>query len=454
MPEQEDVPGVHQMRGQDEKEGKRESEMTEAKGMKIIKLQAENVKRLKAVEIVPDKDGNLVIISGKNGAGKSSVLDSIEYALGGAPKVKKPLRAGTEKGGVILDLGEMTVERTFTAAGSYLHVKSKDGFEIGTPQKMLDKMLGKIAFDPLEFVRMDPDKQVRILKDVTGLDFSMADKEYKDYFENRTILNREKKSLQDRIDRNPLDASVPDNEIRMADLAAEYEAASTLKKFNDNKRAEINNIRGAFKDLSDRKSEIEQEISALQEEIAKAEAGMVELKQKGTALQKEVAALVDPDMKAISDKMANAEAENVKVRAKKERKDLDVQLSRTVNKIQTLEEKMNALDEEKDKAMKAAKMPIPGLKFDEEGISYKDIPFTQLCSSEQLKISLAMSIALNPQVRVMLIRDGSLLDQKSMGVVQAMAEKYDVQVWMEAVDETGKLGIVIEDGQVVSGGTK
>src|ERR1035441_8426583 len=77
---------------------------------KIIKLTSENVKRLQAVEITPD--GNVVVIGGKNGAGKSSVLDSIEYALGGDTADRMPVRRGEEKAKIVLDLGEIIVKRT------------------------------------------------------------------------------------------------------------------------------------------------------------------------------------------------------------------------------------------------------------------------------------------------------------------------------------------------------
>ena len=50
--------------------------------MQIVELRAENVKRLSAVTIRPT--GPVVEITGKNEAGKSSVLDSIWMALGGA----------------------------------------------------------------------------------------------------------------------------------------------------------------------------------------------------------------------------------------------------------------------------------------------------------------------------------------------------------------------------------
>ena len=80
--------------------------------MKIINLQAENVKRLSAVEIAPD--GNLVEITGRNGAGKTSVLDSIWWALAGASTHQaEPIRRGAEAARIRLDLGEVKVERTF-----------------------------------------------------------------------------------------------------------------------------------------------------------------------------------------------------------------------------------------------------------------------------------------------------------------------------------------------------
>ena len=57
----------------------------------IVSLSAENILRLVAVHITPDKDGNLVVISGNNGNGKSSVLASIAMALGGGPEAGRRL---------------------------------------------------------------------------------------------------------------------------------------------------------------------------------------------------------------------------------------------------------------------------------------------------------------------------------------------------------------------------
>ena len=84
--------------------------------MKIIKLEAENIKRLVAVEITPD--GHMVQISGRNGAGKTSVLDAIWWALAGADAIQaKPIREGETTAHITLDLGEIVVERSFTSKG-------------------------------------------------------------------------------------------------------------------------------------------------------------------------------------------------------------------------------------------------------------------------------------------------------------------------------------------------
>src|SRR5262245_55130191 len=119
--------------------------------LRIVKLEAANVKRLTAVAIEPD--GNLVVIGGKNGAGKSSVLDSIAFALGGKDLLcEEPLRNGTEKGHVSVDLGDLHVRRTFTPdGGSTLVVANADGARYPSPQKVLDALVGKLCFDPLDF---------------------------------------------------------------------------------------------------------------------------------------------------------------------------------------------------------------------------------------------------------------------------------------------------------------
>jgi hypothetical protein len=61
-----------------------------------------------------------------------------------------------------------------------------------------------------------------------------------------------------------------------------------------------------------------------------------------------------------------------------------------------------------------------------------------------------MAIAKNPKLKVILVRDGSLLDHDSLKLVAERAAETDVQVWMERVTEGGPGGFVIEDGKLKS----
>jgi hypothetical protein len=113
-----------------------------------------------------------------------------------------------------------------------------------------------------------------------------------------------------------------------------------------------------------------------------------------------------------------------------------------------LDAEVTAVDRQKAEALLAAKFPVEGLGFGDTGVTLNGLPLEQASGAEQLRVSLAMGIALNPKLRVMLIRDGSLLDETSLALVGQMAERADMQVWIEMVADRGAAGVVIEDGMV------
>jgi hypothetical protein len=93
-------------------------------------------------------------------------------------------------------------------------------------------------------------------------------------------------------------------------------------------------------------------------------------------------------------------------------------------------------------------MPVEGLGFDTDGVTFNGIPLAQVSAAERLRVSVAMAMSLNPTVRVIRITDGSLLDSDNMAIIADLADTNDFQVWIERVDETGDVGIVIEDGVI------
>ena len=99
-------------------------------------------------------------------------------------------------------------------------------------------------------------------------------------------------------------------------------------------------------------------------------------------------------------------------------------------------------------AVEKAALPIPGLALEHGRVSLNGLPFSQASDADQLRASCAIAMRGDQKLRVIRVRDGSLLDKDSMAILAEMAVDADYQVWVERVDASGKVGIVIEDGRV------
>ena len=116
-----------------------------------------------------------------------------------------------------------------------------------------------------------------------------------------------------------------------------------------------------------------------------------------------------------------------------------------------LSERIKACEGKRQEAIQAAKMPLEGLSFNDYGnIIFGGFPLDQASQAEQLRISMEIAMAAQPELRIIRISDGSLLDSESLEAIRTAAAAGDYQIWIESVDESGKVGVVIEDGEVVA----
>lgn len=395
--------------------------------MKIIGLQAENVKRLKAVSIEPD--GTLQVIAGKNGAGKSSLLDSVFMALGGGDASKTttmPIRQGERKARVRLDLGDLIVTRTWTQAGTKLKVEGKDGSEYKSPQTLLDSLVGKIGFDPLEFTRMSARKQRELLLELLGIDLDSLDAERAEVYRKRTDLGRDLKALGE-IPEAPDDA--PTDEKSASELIEQIQHAERVNRQRQHDLEELSEaIQGAER-LRAQLKEIEARIGVLRDAENEGE--------------------LDPiDVSTMQDELAGIEEYNRRARANAAAKEKALQASKLNRKISKATQRIAAIDREKQETIEQADFPVAGLGFDEDGVTLNGLPFEQASSAEQIKVSVAIGMALNPDLRVLMVKDGSLLDSDSLRSLYDMAVEHDHQVLVEAVFSDDPAAIQIEDGEV------
>ena len=358
------------------------------------------------------------------------MLDAIWAALAGKDgAAQRPIRDGERKATVTVDLGDLQVTRKWSGARTELIV-SANGARYTSPQKVLDDLIGRLSFDPLSFATMEPAKQRATLIDLAGADLQETldeiAEERKVNYDGRTESNRDVKRIKAQIDGlPPTPAGTPDEEIDVVNLAGQVQAVTQAQE---------------------RKAALLAEHTRVNDEINRLKIRLAEIVAEGQALTRLISS--QPDAADLSQALASADETNRAVRAKQQRKALEADLETYETFAERATARIAELDKKRESALESASFPIDGLSFDEEGVLYNGIPFVQASAAERLRVSVAMAMAMNPQVRVIRITDGSLLDSENLALIETMAAEHDFQVWIERVDESGEVGVVIEDGEV------
>jgi len=422
---------------------------------RIVRLTASNVKRLKAVDMTPPED--MVVIAGKNAQGKTSLLDAIMYALAGKRALPtEPMRRGEHKAEVVVDLGDIIVKRVFERTGTRLEVTSKDGAKYASPQAVLDGLVGKLTFDPLMFTRLDDKSRAETLRGVVGLDTGKLDMERERLYNMRRDINRKASSLTAQLEAMPeIDKEAGQLEVSSSEILARIDTAqATNNGIEEEKRAcrELESHLAAQKTvetrLAEQVRELGQALDAAGKALGEHRNTIVGTKAKlvGAVTSAEKSERID--LGPLRQELGALEERNRHARENARRSATDAELDTVQKQADMLTNDMAALDKEKAKLLDAVNWPIEGLAIDDRGVTYNDTEWSQCSSAEQLQVSMAIGLAVNPKLRILLIRDGSLLDDESMAAVRELAKDRQAQIWLERVSPDGQATVVIEDGQI------
>ena len=147
-------------------------ELKQKPELKIIGLQIDGIKKLKAIEMKPNQTG-LVQIRGKNKQGKTSILDALEILIRGNKYITHDMiQHGKGKAEIIGQIGEFTVKRVITENSNRLEI-TKDGFQMANkPQAFLDALVNELTFNPRPFLDKSPEEKLRFMMDLLNIDFS------------------------------------------------------------------------------------------------------------------------------------------------------------------------------------------------------------------------------------------------------------------------------------------
>lgn len=427
---------------------------------RLVALTVENFKRVTAVALTFDPDTHALCIGGNNAQGKSSVLDAVEAAFcGGRALPEAPIHSGRKSARIVAETDALVIERRFTASGSTLTVKGRDGVALASPQAVLDELLGpsRLAFDPEQFVRFKPVEQADTLRKVLGLDFTEIERSREDAFDKRTDLSRQLRSAEALLAAARVYPDTPKEEVSVVQLMERLGIAEQANKTNDSVRAHLaragtvlDEKTAALRALLQERTDLETRLRLLSEKSTTAEDEVDMATAHYAAAGKDVEALKDVDTAALRQEVALADDTNRRVRANAECAKVSGAVANLREAVEQKTREIEALDAKKAEALTSATFPVEGLGFTIEGhVTFQGVPFEQASQAERLRVSMAMALAMHPGLKVALIRDGSHLDNEALRAVSDMAEEAGALVLIERVGAGPECGIVIEDGEVV-----
>ena len=424
--------------------------------MNIIEMKIKNVLNIGAMDIKPD--GPMIILSGKNGAGKSNVIRCLRMLLEGY-KVDKPVKDGEKTGeifGIVADDNgqpKYHVTRTMTEKTERLVVTSADKTPYASPATLLASLRGDLGFDPMAFMKMRPAEQRALLFKIVGVDLAEHDRMRRGIYDERTANGRELKRMQGLRQSLPSGEGLPSEVVPIDKQEA---AITELKRKRENWILH-QQVGVTTQEKQDRLST---QLAALEDEIDAAIDQRNKLQEEFNDRNKVLARHRQETPKETPqediDKAYTALQETIKSNAKIEAmagaKNLDKQIAEQAEKIEDETKTIEDMDSALTTSLAQCELPVEGLEATDEGVKYNGIPFEQIETGMQIRISTMLGMALNPKLKVLCIPDGDKLDKGNLKAIAEIIGDEKYQVWVEKMidDDAQPVGIHIVDGAIES----
>lgn len=403
--------------------------------IKINKLEIENVKRVKAVKIEPTANG-LTVIGGKNGQGKTSVLDAIAWALGGEKyRPSDPQREGSVippnlhmvmSNGLIIDR---------KGKNSALSVIDPSGQKAG--QQILNEFVEQLAIDLPKFMQSTSKEKANILLQIIGVGAKLAELERKEteIYNQRhaigTIADQKKKFAKEQ----PYYPDVPKEPVSASELIRQQQDILAKNGENQRKRENLHRLEQEYQKVIDELTVLLNRQKLLEGDIEIARKSALDLHDEST-LELEQSIL---DIETINRKVrANLD----KDKAEEDAKSYDEHYNRLTGEINTVrQEKMDLLNN--------ADLPLPELSVVDGELVYKGRKWDGMSGSDQLKVSTAIVRKLNPNCGFVLLDKLEQMDVETLHEFGKWLEQEGLQAIATRVSTGDECSIVIEDGYVV-----
>ncbi len=400
--------------------------------IKINKLEIENVKRVKAVSLEPTQNG-LTVIGGRNGQGKTSILDSIAWALGGNKyKPSQPHREGSVLPPNLQISLSNGLEIKRDGKNSDLKVIDPSGQKAG--QKLLDSFVEEFALNLPKFMESSNADKARTLLQIIGVGDKLAEFEKKEQelYNERLVIGRVADQKKKFAAEMTYFQEAPKELISVSELLQEQQAILA-------KNAENERLRGQRDNLKQRQVKLDSEIARLIEEKAKVD-------QQLEIAEKDALDLHDESTEQLEYSISNTEEINRKVRANfdKDKAEQDAQVEK--EKYDNLSAQIDRIRLDKNQLLEDADLPLPGLSVAEGELLYKGQRWDNMSGAEQLKVSTAIVRKLNPECGFILIDKLEQMDLDTLKEFGQWLEQEQLQAIATRVSTGDECSIIISDG--------
>lgn len=409
--------------------------------IKINKLEIENVKRIKAVKIEPTKDG-LTIIGGKNNQGKTSVIDSIAWALGGDRY--KPSQA-TREGSVIppnlhiVMSNGLVVERK--GKNSSLKVTDPAGNKGG--QQLLNEFVEQLALDLPKFMESSGKEKAHTLLQIIGVgdQLTAMEREEKELYGRRLTIGQIADKKKKFADEQTYYPDAPKELVSPSELIKQQQEILARNGRNEEYRKNA-------ADLEEKYVKLDSEINELQRKISEKLETQAELAEALAAARKTVEELQDESTAELEESIANIEEINRKVRANMDKDKAEDDAREYEDQYKALTVEINDVRQKQIDLLKSAELPLPELSVKDGELIYKGQQWDNMSGSDRLKVSTAIVRKLNPKCGFVLLDKLEQMDTDTLNEFGHWLEQEGLQAIATRVSTGDECSIIIEDGYV------
>ena len=416
--------------------------------MKINSFEVENVKRIRAVAYEPTSNG-LTVIGGKNSQGKTSVLDAIAWALGGAKYA--PTAAQFDGSSlpphirIELDNG-ILVERK--GKNSELSVTDPTGKRAG--QKLLDSLIEQLALDLPKFMQASDKEKAETLLKVIGVgdQLNALDQQVASLYNQRHAFGQIMEQKKKYAEELPYYPDAPKEPVSTEELLQRNSEILAKNGENMLKRNQLKSLQDEKKHLMSMIETEQEKLKAIQDNLNRLNVLLGNTIEDIAFAEKTVAQLKDESSDAIQEEIHNIDMTNSKVRANQTKLQAKAEADGLQAEYDAYTEQINEVRQKRIDLLKGSKLPLPALGIEDGALTYRGRKWDSMSSSEQLIVACSIVRELNPQCQFVLMDKLEQLDIETLSEFDQWLQQEGLQVIGTRVSTGNECQIIIEDGLV------